>query len=208
MPAEAAGLETGDVLLAVNGVRNLDQPAIIAEIKKHPGAQMVFRVERAGRELDVPVVPTSGGQIGVRIFAGEFRRIDPTVGQALAMSATQNVEMAGAIGRTLRDLVTREAEMDQLMGPLGIADMTGTAAQIGWTEIFRLMAMLSLNLGLLNLLPIPVLDGGHIAILAAEGLARRDFSVRIKERMLLAGAALIVLLMVTVIYNDVLRLFR
>ena len=70
------------------------------------------------------------------------------------------------------------------------------------------MAMLSLNLGLINLLPVPVLDGGHIAILAVEGATRRNLSVRVKERILLAGAALIILLMVTVIYNDVMRLFR
>jgi regulator of sigma E protease len=70
------------------------------------------------------------------------------------------------------------------------------------------MSMISLNLGLVNLLPVPVLDGGHIAILAVEGVTRRDLSVRVKERILLAGAALIVLLMVTVIYNDVMRLFR
>jgi regulator of sigma E protease len=70
------------------------------------------------------------------------------------------------------------------------------------------MAMISLNLGLLNLMPVPVLDGGHIAILAVEGLARRDLSVRVKERILMAGAAVIVLLMVTVIYNDIARLLR
>ena len=74
--------------------------------------------------------------------------------------------------------------------------------------LFQFMAMISLNLGLVNLLPVPVLDGGHIAILAVEGVTRRDLSVRVKERILLAGAALIVLLMVTVIYNDVMRLFR
>jgi regulator of sigma E protease len=72
----------------------------------------------------------------------------------------------------------------------------------------QFLSMISLNLGLVNLLPVPVLDGGHIAILAVEGVTRRDLSVRVKERILLAGAALIVLLMVTVIYNDVMRLFR
>jgi regulator of sigma E protease len=86
--------------------------------------------------------------------------------------------------------------------------MSGTAARFGWTAIFNLMAMISLNLGLLNLMPVPVLDGGHIAILAVEGLARRDLSVQIKERILMAGAALIVLLMVTVLYNDIARLLR
>jgi regulator of sigma E protease len=70
------------------------------------------------------------------------------------------------------------------------------------------MAMISLNLGLLNLMPVPVLDGGHIAILAVEGTTRRDLSIRVKERILMAGAAVIVLLMVTVIYNDIARLLR
>jgi regulator of sigma E protease len=86
--------------------------------------------------------------------------------------------------------------------------MSGTAAHSGWLPLLNLMAMISLNLGLLNLVPVPVLDGGHIAILAVEGLARRDLSIRVKERILMAGAALIVLLMVTAIYNDIARLLR
>ena len=72
--------------------------------------------------------------------------------------------------------------------------------------LFGTMAMISLNLGILNLLPIPILDGGHIAILAIEGLARRDFSMRVKERMLMAGFAMLMVLMVTVIYNDLTRI--
>jgi regulator of sigma E protease len=98
--------------------------------------------------------------------------------------------------------------MKQLMGPVAIAELAGSAAKISLTALFQTMAMLSLNLGLINLLPVPVLDGGHIAILAVEGVTRRNLSVRVKERILLAGAALIILLMVTVIYNDVVRLFR
>ena len=94
------------------------------------------------------------------------------------------------------------------MGPLSIATMTGQAAQLGWVSLFTFMAMISLNLGLINLMPVPVLDGGHIVILTVEGLARRDLSVRVKERILMVGAAMIVLLMVTVIYNDVVRLFK
>ena len=96
----------------------------------------------------------------------------------------------------------------QLQGPVGIAQLSGESAQAGWVALLSLMAVISLNLGLLNLMPVPVLDGGHIAILAVEGLARRDLSLAIKERILMAGAALIVLLMVTVIYNDIARLMR
>jgi regulator of sigma E protease len=91
------------------------------------------------------------------------------------------------------------------MGPVGIAELSGGAAQLGWTHLFNLMAMISLNLGLLNLMPIPVLDGGHIFIMLLEGIARRDFSVRMKEKMLLAGFVVLMMLMVTVIYNDLMR---
>jgi regulator of sigma E protease len=94
------------------------------------------------------------------------------------------------------------------MGPVGIAQLSGSAAELGWVALLNLMAMISLNLGLLNLMPVPVLDGGHIAILAVEGLARRDLSIRVKERILVAGATVMVLLMVTVIYNDIARLIR
>ena len=92
------------------------------------------------------------------------------------------------------------------MGPVAIAQLSGESAQAGWIALFTLMASISLNLGLLNLMPIPILDGGHILIMALEGIARRDFSAQVKEKMLLAGFVLILLLMVTVIYNDLTRI--
>jgi len=76
------------------------------------------------------------------------------------------------------------------------------AAEQGWLQLFSLMAMISLNLGLLNLMSIPVLDGGYIAILALEGVSRRDFTLKVNEKMLLAGFVLLLMLMVTVFYND------
>jgi regulator of sigma E protease len=89
---------------------------------------------------------------------------------------------------------------------VAIGQLSGDAAEQGMVQLFSLMAMISLNLGLLNLMPIPVLDGGHITILALEGLSRRDFSMKVKEKMLLAGFALLLTLMVTVIYNDLMRI--
>ena len=122
------------------------------------------------------------------------------------MSVRKNVEYAGLIGQTLWGLITRETSPRQLMGPVMIAQMSGESASLGWIALFSFMAMISLNLGLVNLLPIPVLDGGHIFIMALEGLARRDFSMRVKEKMLLAGFVVILMLMVTVIYNDLTRI--
>ncbi len=110
------------------------------------------------------------------------------------------------IMRTLRGLFTRETPVKQLMGPVAIAGLSGEAAQAGWLSLFGLVAMISLNLGLINLMPVPVLDGGHITILALEGLARRDFSMKVKEKMLIVGFVLLLTLMVTVIYNDLTRI--
>jgi regulator of sigma E protease len=183
---------------------------VIERFKKNAGTPLVMAIERDGQPLDLTVVPDKSGLIGVQIYEVEVRRVDPSFFQALALSADQNWESTKLIGRTLKSLFTRDASrtMRQLMGPIGIADLAGSAASIGWLQLFSVMSMISLNLGLINLLPVPVLDGGHIAILGVEALARRELSVKLKERILMAGAAVIVLLMVTVIYNDVMRLFR
>ena len=125
---------------------------------------------------------------------------------AFKLSAQKNWEWSKLIVQTLAGLFTKETSVKQLMGPVAIADLSGAAAQAGWISLFSLMAMISLNLGLLNLMPIPVLDGGHITILALEGLSRRDFSMKVKEKMLLAGFVLLLMLMVTVIYNDLMRI--
>jgi regulator of sigma E protease len=121
------------------------------------------------------------------------------------MSAEENARNAALIFQTVWGLITLETSPKQLMGPVAIAQMSGESAELGWVALFSLMAMISLNLGLLNLLPIPVLDGGHIFIMALEGAARRDFSIRVKEKMLLAGFVVLMMLMVTAIYNDLTR---
>jgi len=207
-PADRAGLQRGDVVLALGGQRGIDQPAVIDKIKKSADTPLTFTIERNGEAQDLVVTPDKDGLIGVTISEVETKRVDPTVLQAFVLSAQQNWDSTKAIGRTLSGLLKRELPVKQLMGPVAIAELSGSAAHLGVVALFQFMSMISLNLGLVNLLPVPVLDGGHIAILAVEGVTRRDLSVRVKERILLAGAALIVLLMVTVIYNDVMRLFR
>ena len=144
--------------------------------------------------------------VGAHISPLELRTVDPGPLEAVKLSFAKNWEWTRQIVETLVGLFTRQTSVKQLMGPVAIADLSGTAAQAGWMSLFTLMAMISLNLGLLNLMPIPVLDGGHIFILALEGLARRDFSMRVKEKMLLAGFVLLLMLMVTVIYNDLMRI--
>ena len=135
----------------------------------------------------------------------ESRVIEPGPFEALIMSVEQNYEWVRLIVQTLWGLVRGEIPTSQLVGPVGIAQLSGSAATTGWIALFTLMAMISINLGILNLLPIPVLDGGHIFVMGLEGIARRDFSVQLKERIMLAGFVVIMTLMVTVIYNDLTR---
>ena len=165
-------------------------------------------MRRDGAEQTIPVTPSRQGEtgrIGINI-SDAVESFTPSPLQAVGMSVQRNIEMSGMIFRTLADLFRGEASPRQLMGPVGIAQLSGESAQAGWIALFGLMASLSLNLGLLNLLPIPVLDGGHIFIMAIETLVRRDFSLAVKEKMLFAGFVALMALMVTVIYNDLTRI--
>jgi regulator of sigma E protease len=209
--AEKAGLQDGDVILAINGARSLDREAIVKELQASAGKTLSFTIERNGQNLDVPVVPVERGGvgvIGVALTPMEVRHVAPGWRHAAVLSVQQNWDRAGEIGRTLKGLITTETPVKQLMGPVAIAQLSGQYAAIGWLSLFDFMAIISLNLGLINLMPVPIMDGGQIAILALEGASRRDISARVKERILLAGAALVVLLMVTVIYNDVMRIIK
>jgi regulator of sigma E protease len=208
-PAAQAGMKPDDVILAVDGQQGVSNAQVLDLIKAHERQTLRFTVRRGNRILDVPVVPradSSGVIIGAQISNYEVRTIEPGIFRAAVLSVQKNWEWTTLIVQTLAGLLTRQTSVKQLMGPVAIADLSGTAAQAGWVPLFGLMAMISLNLGLLNLMPIPVLDGGHIFILFLEGLARRDFSMRAKEKMLLAGFVLLLMLMVTVIYNDLMRI--
>jgi regulator of sigma E protease len=169
---------------------------------------ITLAILRNGQQQTIQATPARNGKeglLGISI-ADETIKIKPGIGQAITLSVKKNIEYGRLIFQTLWGLFTRETSPKQLMGPVAIAQLSGESASLGWIALFSLMASISLNLGLLNLMPIPVLDGGHIFIMGLEGLARRDFSMRVKEKMLLAGFVVILTLMVTVIYNDLTRI--
>jgi regulator of sigma E protease len=206
--AEKGGLKPGDVVMAFNGQTITYRAQLIALIEKFPDKKVTFGVRRGNVLQDVTVVPRLRGKrgyVGISLTE-EFKTVNLGPVAAAKMSLQRNYESSGLIFETLVGLLTRETSPKQLMGPVAIAQLSGESAQLGWIALFSLMAMISLNLGILNLLPIPVLDGGHIFITAIEGLARRDFSIKVKENMLLAGFAVLMVLMVTVIYNDLARI--
>ena len=208
-PAEQAGLKAGDVLLAVDG-SPADAAIAVNAFKNSVGKPLTLRVRRDGAEREFVVTPIARadgtGRIGVEV------RYEQSIVQAAGLldaarlSYHHNLDSAGLVFKTLRGLFVGEASPKQLTGFIGIAQASGAMAAEGAAALFMFMAMLSMNLAILNLLPIPMLDGGHIFIMMLEGLARRDFSLRVKERLLMVGFALVMTLMVTVIYNDLMRI--
>ena len=196
-----------DEIAAVEGV-DVSMQMLVEKINASADVPLTLRLRRDGAQLDVVVTPRlvgGVGLIGVGLSPFEMHTIEPGPFQAFVMSLQQNYESAGMIFQAVGGLFTRDTPVSQLMGPIGIAQLSGDMAQVSWVALFSLMSMISINLGVINLLPIPILDGGHITILAMESIARRDFSVQLKERMLYAGFVVLLTLMVTVIYNDLTR---
>jgi regulator of sigma E protease len=212
-PADKAGIRPGDVILEINGEPIVLPSHLVGIIGRNTGNEIKVTVRRDGERRTFTVVPITGcagvvgdhGCIGVGL-GQETKLVQPGVFQAIVMSVQRNVEMTRLILDTIWGLLTRQTSPKQLMGPVAIAQLSGESAALGWIALFSLMANISLNLGLLNLMPVPVLDGGHIFIMAMEGIARRDFSMRVKEKMLLAGFVVLMMLMVTAIYNDLTRI--
>jgi regulator of sigma E protease len=206
-PGQRAGLKAGDIVTAVDGIPVASQVRLIEMISKSAGREMALGVKRGDEEMVIRVTPElegSRGMLQVRI-TDATKDFFPTPLEAIRLSVERNIEMSGYIFQTLGGLFTGETSVRQLQGPVGIAQLSGEAAGLSWSALFSLMAMLSINLGILNLMPVPVLDGGHILIMLLEGIARRDFSMQVKEKMLLAGFVVLMMLMVTVVYNDLTR---
>ena len=206
--AEKAGLKAGDIILAVNGERMATRMQLIDVISRSANKTIQVTVRRDGGETTVTATPDqrgSRGWLGVEL-SEPTKSFTPGPFEAIKLSVEHNIESSGIIFRTLGGLFTGETSVRQLQGPVGIAQLSGESAQEGFITLLSLMAMLSINLGILNLMPVPVLDGGHILIMALEGIARRDFSMQVKEKMLLAGFVVLMMLMVTVIYNDLTRI--
>jgi regulator of sigma E protease len=207
-PAEAAGLRPDDRIVAVD-----DQPVeqfydLIRLISPHPGEPITLRVERAGAPFEVEVTPRDEGgegKIGVGLVLPlQLKKLGPV--SAVKAGAVEAVRLTVETFRVLRKLITRKASIRQLSGPIDIARISGEAARSGFHRLVWLMGLISLQLGIFNLLPIPILDGGHLTILGFEAVIRRDLSFKVKERILEVGLYLLLILMVVVLINDVVKI--
>jgi len=206
-PAAHAGLEPGDRITAINGEPVSQFYDLIRLISPHPGEPLKLTIARAGTTLDVEVTPRDvggEGKIGIPVvFPTRLEKLGPVA--AVGASVRENVRMTFETFRVIGRLLSRRASLSQVSGPLDIARISGRAARAGVRSLIWLMGLISLQLGIFNLLPIPILDGGHLTIIGFETVIRRDLSMKVKERILEVGFVLLILLMVVVLYNDILK---
>ncbi|MBK9963658.1 MAG: RIP metalloprotease RseP [Holophagales bacterium] len=210
-PGEKAGLKVGDRIVSIAGEPVVLYFQVVHRIKEatagfeKTGAQALdLVVDRGGKQITLSIVPRKEGDSWKIGFAPYLETVRVKLGfvDALGASWRENLRMTAAVGQTVKRLVSGSGSMRQLSGPVDIAKFAGEAARLGVVELMGFMALLSLQLGLLNLLPIPLLDGGQLFILTLEGIARRDFPVKVKERLLQAGFVFLALLMGTVVIFD------
>ena len=201
--AQRAGLHTGDRIAAVNGKPIVDFEEFATVVDNVKGAPLTLDLRRGPQALHV-VLPATKYDLRdpYRGFYPPTKIHKLSFGPAIVDSIQQNQKMLKYAFITLGRLVRAEGSVKELSGPLSIAKISGEMLRRGWIELIALMAMISLQLGIMNLLPVPVLDGGHIMILLIEGAARRELSVRVKERIQQLGFAALAALMMVVLYND------
>ncbi len=211
-PAMAAGVKPGDEIIRVNGVdlrnsgRTIQQA--IQETTEKTFPITVVRNENQRQEivLDVtPVLRDGRKMIGIDV---PFPTVHMKLGLlgALQKSIETNKENAVLIFQVIGRLIKRQASLRQLDGPVGIVAVSGQAYEAGLDTLLTFMAVISLNLGILNILPIPILDGGVILLLVIESLMGHDLSLRMKERIVQASFVFLLMLTVIVLYNDVVKL--
>jgi len=211
MPAALAGIQSGDQILALNGVEMHSLRSVVTHLQKGEGKPVEITVLRGGHEMKLtatPVITTDKGDKRYRLGFGADRYAVGRLpfGKALQQSLDQNKKYSLLIVDLVRKMVRNEASIKQMQGPIGIARAAGQVArQLDIWYMLDFLAAISLNLGLFNLLPIPILDGGMILMLAIEGILRRDINIRIKERIYQTALAFLVLFAAVVIYNDIMK---
>jgi regulator of sigma E protease len=204
-PAAAAGFRPGDEIREVDGIPVVDNRDFVAYIGQRAGQEVKVRVLRDGSPLDLAVVPadeSGAGRIGVGI--GFYQRY--SAGRAVVESVRYNVQIVRDTFTILGKIFSQEmSAKGALAGPIEIARQSGQAARDGIKTLLHLMGFISISIAIMNLMPIPILDGGQIFVLLIEEVIRRDLSLRLKEVISQVGFVMILILMFVVIWFDLLK---
>ena len=213
LPAEKAGVKVGDEIVSMDGAPVPALVAMIDRLKVTKDKPIQLTVRRNGELQTFTVQPVlSDIEVGkekryrIGVESNPMRVTSLPFADAFRLSLERNKRMSALILELVQKLVQRKVSIRSVEGPIRIGQAAGEAAsEKGWTPLLELTAAISLNLGIFNLLPIPILDGGVILLLLIEGLMRRDISLQIKERIYQAAFVFLVLFAVTVIYNDIVK---
>lgn len=203
-PAQRGGLEQDDELLTLDGRPMARTEDFIAYIQESTGKPVVVEVLRDGERRALTVTPEGepgAGAIGIALGLNNFQKYPP--GQALVESVYYNADIVRQTFTVLGKIFTRQLKAKSaLSGPLEIAKISGSQARRGFRYLLHLMGVLSISIGLINLFPIPILDGGQIVVLGVESVMRRDLPAVAKERLAMVGFVLVIALMATVLFFD------
>ncbi len=220
-PAAEAGLQKGDKIVSINNISTpawRDWSKIVAE---NPGRSLKIGYIRNGKEYTAAVIPVPHklaegktiGQLGVRPAADEAwdkkirHHYNPDFAESLRLGWQKTAQYTTLTFSFFGKLVTGNASLNHISGPITIAEVAGKTAQIGWQPYVEFLALVSVSLGVMNLLPIPVLDGGHLLFYTIELLFRRPLSRRVQDWGLRFGIAAMLAMMVLAFFNDITRLF-
>jgi regulator of sigma E protease len=211
-PADRAGLREGDAITAVNGNKIEYWEQFRQATQLSNGQPMTLDLTRQGQPVHLMVTPKRGAadtdekvyQIGV-LPRDETAYKHVSFSDSVRLSGAKTVESIGQTVDVVGKLFSGRVSIKQLQGPVGISHLAGQAVRRGPLDVISLMVVISINLGILNLLPIPILDGGNILLLAIEGIMRRDLSLSFKERFVQVGLVFLLVIFAIVMYNDILR---
>jgi regulator of sigma E protease len=217
-PAEQAGLQPGDVVVAVDGEPVQRWEELSRQVRERGGQPLALTIKRADQQLNIQLTPVQ--KEGLNIFGQKVQAFQIGVASserlaiqelgplpALQEGLVYSLRIAALTLQSIYKLITREISMDTLGGPIMIAQVAGKQAEMGLTNLIHFMAVLSVNLTLLNLLPIPVLDGGHLVFFLLEAVRGKPLAVKHREMAQALGMMLILTLMLLVFYHDIMRLF-
>lgn len=207
-----SGLQIGDEILRVNGTRTFIDNDIIYALLRDQDGVVDMQVLRNGEKVDLPAVKFNMTEDadGNKLVDLDFKvaPTEKTFGSVVKQTFGWTFSIARLVWLSLGDLITGNFQLNQLSGPVGVATAIGEAAGMGLMNFLNIVAFITINIGVFNLLPLPALDGGRLVFLIIEGIRRKPIKPQYEGWVHLAGLALLMLLMVFVTFNDIMRIFK
>ncbi|MGL4523323.1 MAG: RIP metalloprotease RseP, partial [Bacilli bacterium] len=206
--AEKAGLQKGDEIVSIDGQPFGNWREVTAFIQKHPNEQIEFTVKRGEEKLTIPVTPEEVENAGTKIgMIGVYEPVKTSVIGSIQHGFVETWTWMKQTVMGFVGLITGQFGFDALSGPVGIFNYTGEIAQTGFLNLLKWTAVLSINLGIINLVPLPALDGGRLIFFAFEAVRGKPIDPRKESLVHFVGFALLMLLMIVVTWNDIKNLF-